>query len=163
MTPSGFSTNVGVMLESGRLPGAIAFASAPSEPKAVRHARLGREIVHLVVQHHARARNHQARAKEKVDGQRAGDTIALGIEHRKVRGLRARLGAGDARQRVAGGRAIQADRGALTRRVVRVGRAARSAWTRNRDRPVLGAIAMHAAHRFDDEMLARRTVEARRS
>ena len=33
ISPSGFSTNVGVMLDSGRLPGAIAFASAPISRK----------------------------------------------------------------------------------------------------------------------------------
>jgi hypothetical protein len=54
------------MLESGRLPGAMAFAKPPTSWKRVRHARLQGKVVHLVIHQNSRARNHHLRTNAVV-------------------------------------------------------------------------------------------------
>ena len=51
---------------SGRLPGAIAFASRADQAECVGHARGDGEIVHLVVQHDAGSRHDHLRAKSRL-------------------------------------------------------------------------------------------------
>ncbi len=90
MRPFGPSTNVGVDEDSGRFFGAIALASRADELEAVRHARLHREIVHLVVQQDAGARHHQARAEEEIERQGRRDHVAASRRSRRSAWLRGR-------------------------------------------------------------------------
>ena len=39
-----------------------------NETISIRRSRLGREVVHLIVQQHARSRHHNARTKAEIDG-----------------------------------------------------------------------------------------------
>jgi hypothetical protein len=65
------------------------------EAKPIRYAWLGGEVVHLVVEHHADAWNHQSRAEEEIDRERARDAIAFGVDHREMRRLLTGLSRGD--------------------------------------------------------------------
>src|SRR3546814_1398054 len=50
-------------------------------PERIGCARLEREVVHLVVEQHAGARRHQARAVQQVDGLGGRDHVARSEEH----------------------------------------------------------------------------------
>ena len=89
---------VGVIELSMRLPGATALASPPMQPEHVRRARLGAEVVHLVVQQEPGARHHLPVAVRAVQRRRRRDGVAVGVHDRVVRRLRT------ARSRAAGRR-----------------------------------------------------------
>jgi hypothetical protein len=55
------------------------------ETVEIRYADLGREVVHLVVEQHARARRGDARAKPVVECVGEGDRVALAVDDRIVR------------------------------------------------------------------------------
>ncbi len=80
-------TMVGVIAESGRLPGAIEFAGPWIRPIHVGHAHLGGEVVHLIIHKEAKALHRDARAEGAVERVSVGDGIAVGVDDREVGGL----------------------------------------------------------------------------
>ncbi len=70
-------TMVGVMDESGRLPGAMAFASPCTRPNMFALAGLGGEVVHLVVQQESETRDRDAVAVAAVQRVGHGHGVAL--------------------------------------------------------------------------------------
>ena len=81
------NTKVGLMLDSGRLPGRGRVGSFPDEAERIGSFEI--EVVHLVVEQHARARHDQARSEGHVDGLRQRDRHAVLVDHREVGGVRA--------------------------------------------------------------------------
>src|SRR5690625_1181718 len=70
-----------------------------------------REVIHLVIEQYARIAGDEGSAKKVVDGQRAGDSIALAIENGKVAGIAATAVAGSGgRKQIAGGGALGMNR-----------------------------------------------------
>ena len=90
-------TSVGVMEESGRLPGETAFASPLNQAITIRRARFSGEVIHLIIQQHTSARDDNPRAITEVDGVGIGDHIAVLIGYRVMRGFRAFGNCHDAR------------------------------------------------------------------
>ena len=78
---------VGVMVDSGRLPGAIAFASPPTTPKMFGCAGLGGKVIHLVVEQEAGAHHHLAGTEVIVQCVGVRDRVAAGIGDGEVRGV----------------------------------------------------------------------------
>ena len=103
---SGWTMMVGVMAESGRLPGAMALFGALDEAELVGHAGRGGEVVHLVVEQEAERAGGNARAEEIVERVGVGDGVALGIDDGEMGGLRGfmrgRRGRGRRRQEAGG-------------------------------------------------------------
>ena len=157
--PSGFSMNVGVMLDSGRLPGATAFASAPIRRKPFGTPAFAAKSSISLFSITPVPGHHEAGAEEEVDRLRAGDAIAFRVDDREVRGLRTLARAFDARQHVARRRAIHAERSALPVGVIRMREPLGRHLDEIRIAEKFGAIAMRAAHRLDYEMLARGAVD----
>ena len=85
--PSGRSTIVGDIEDSGRLPGADRIGRALHQPEAIGHAGLRGEIVHLVVEEEAGVARHLADAEQIVERIGHGHGIALRIDHRIMRGV----------------------------------------------------------------------------
>ena len=82
-----FTTIVGVIDESGRLPGAIAFASPCTRPNMFGVAGLRREVVHLVVEQEAGAGHDDAGAEAAVDRVGHRDRVAFGVDDGEMRRL----------------------------------------------------------------------------
>ena len=78
------------MLDSGRLPGAIAFASAPTRRNPLGTPGLAAKSSISLLSITPRPGNHQSRAKKEVD-RHACDAIAFRVDHREVRRLLAWL------------------------------------------------------------------------
>ena len=96
--PRGSSTIVGVIAESMRLPGAIAFCSPCTSPNMFGCARLRGEVVHLVVEEEPGAAHPDRRAEAVVQRRRRRHGVALCVDDRVVRRV-LRLAAGDDRRR----------------------------------------------------------------
>ena len=82
-----WSTMVGDIEDSGRLPGPGALASPPTRPIGVRRAGLGGEVVELVVEQDAGAFGDQAEAVAEIQRVGVGDGVAEPVDHRKMRGV----------------------------------------------------------------------------
>src|SRR6218665_951918 len=99
------STKVGDLERRGRLPGPAAWGCAGGEgvgvtthqAEGVWHAGLGREVIHLIVEHDAGAGGDDAAAEIQIQRISGGDQIAFLVGNGKVRGLIAFM-----RQRFAG-------------------------------------------------------------
>ena len=81
------STMVGVMAESGRLPGAMALAGPWMSPYMLGTPCFDGEVVHLVVQQKAEAGSRDCRAEGVVEGRGDGDGVAVRVDDGVVRGL----------------------------------------------------------------------------
>ena len=82
------STMVGVMADSGRLPGAMALFGPWMRPYILGVPCFGGEVVHLVVEQEAEAGGGDVRAEAVVERGGDGDGVALAVEHGVVRGVR---------------------------------------------------------------------------
>src|ERR1700712_315038 len=73
-TPFSSSTKVGVMLESGLLPGSMRLAA---QPKRIRQVGPQCEIVHLIVEQHPGPVGDDSRTEKQIDRDGRRDAIAL--------------------------------------------------------------------------------------
>ena len=163
MRPFGPSTNVGVDDDSGRFFGRDRIGIRADELEAVRHAGLRREIVHLVVQQDAGAGDHEPRAEEEVERDAWRRPCCRSCRSPRNEWFECPAGAASTPGSDAARRgAIHADRGALAGGVVVVDEPLDGHVDEIRIAEIDGAIAMHAAHGFDDEMRARHLVDLRR-
>ena len=79
------STMVGVIDDSGRLPGPGALASIAEQPVGVRRIRLGGEIVELVVEQDAGAVGDEADAVAEIERVGVGDRVAEAVDDGEMR------------------------------------------------------------------------------
>ena len=79
------------MLERGTFAGGHGVGLRAHQPKVIRGARLCREVVHLVIQKYARARDHNFGAERGVERGGAGHPGALRIGGREVGGMLAEV------------------------------------------------------------------------
>ena len=148
------STMVGVIDDSGRLPGPGALASPPTQAEGVRRAGLGGEIVELVVEQDAGALGDQAEAVAEIERVGVGDGVAEAVDHGEMRGVaalaRRRQRRADLRRRP---RAVGIDARAQLRGIVLRGQP--------RDRHVhdvagsprkCGAVGIGELHRLDHQV-----------
>ena len=84
-TPLSSSTKLGVMLESGRLRGSMRFGNAAAQPKGVRHIGPQAEIVHFVVEQHARAAWNDSGTEQQIDRDRCRNAITFAVHNRQMR------------------------------------------------------------------------------
>ena len=130
-----------------------------AQAEGVGLARAGGEVVHLVVQHEARAGHHHRVAERQVHGLRHRGQVAVAVDDRKMRRIVARRRRFDARQQRARHRAVEADARAQARGVVVAEQ------QRERHLHEIGiaevdrAVAVDPAHRLDLHMQARHAIE----
>ena len=127
----------------------------PNQTIAVRHARLHREIIHLVVEEHAGSADHQTRTETEVQRQRGGNAITLTIDNREMRGLWTLRGARtDAGQIGAGQHMSTVNGGREASRIIRTGESRHRHADEIRITEIERTIAMESSLGFDDQMLA---------
>ena len=82
-----FSTNVGLIEESGRFSGAGRVGVVAHQAEGVGGAGLGGEIVEFVVEQHAGALGDEAAAVGQVQRIGVGDGVAVGVDDDEMRRL----------------------------------------------------------------------------
>jgi len=143
------TTMVGVMAESGRLPGWIALASPCTSPKHVRAIRLGGKVIHFVIEEEAQTGNGDAAAVAVVERIRNGDRVARGVDDRVVRGFRAfPAGRFSGIESIAGSGVIGIDRRAPLANVSGIEQTVHRQFHKIGIAQILAAIGKKAAHDF---------------
>ena len=84
-----FSTMVGVIDDSGRLPGPGALALEAEQPIGIRRVRLGGEIVELVVEQDAGAGGDKPDAVAEIERVGVGHRVAETVDDGEMRGVAA--------------------------------------------------------------------------